>query len=63
MGSDEKVPSTRAIRPGQVWCRCADPTHPHHQRRDCGNDVFKDGYCRDCYELLFGSTGGGPFAE
>lgn len=51
--------SSRATPLGQVWCRCDDPAHTVHQPRECGGDVFNDGYCRDCYAFLRGSTSAG----
>lgn len=50
--------SSRATRLGQVWCRCDDPAHTVHRPRECGWDVFKDDYCRECYAFVFGSAGG-----
>ena len=51
--------SSRATAPGQVWCRCDDPTHSLHAPGNCGEATFNEGYCRVCFAYLRGSTSGG----
>lgn len=51
----EPLGSTRT--PSQpVDCQCLDKSHQHHLGDSCGNDVFKEGLCRDCLRALGGST-------
>ncbi len=51
--------SSRATPLGQVWCRCEDSAHAAHLPRKCDWDVFNDGYCRECFIFLTGSTSAG----
>ena len=48
--------SSRAPLRGQVWCCCDDPRHTIHLPQECGEETFNDGYCRECYAFLHGST-------
>lgn len=45
------APSSRATPLGQVWCRCENPDHWWHEPRECGREVFHDGYCRTCDQV------------
>jgi hypothetical protein len=58
-GTFEPIGSTRVNLPGTVLCKCVDPSHVNHESSDrCGELVFKDGYCRECYKLRGGSIAG-----
>ena len=55
----EGIGSTRVPEPGQVWCKCDDPTHRNHERPEwCGEQTHtNDGYCRECHRLRGRASG------
>ena len=49
----EPIGSTRtSLRP--VYCVCREQSHKLHAGKDCGNLVFKDDLCGDCWNEING---------
>ena len=59
VAGSEGIGSTRVAQPGQVWCKCDDPTHRNHERPEwCGEQTHtNDGYCRECQRLRGRASG------